>query len=545
MSDPDDNQPTAQPATARPAERSLTAAVLDDALPRAESALVLGPVSEDVRELVDARAREVTWVDPLGPADASPRLDEVVASGQRYDLVLCLAGLDAVAEPVERSSWSARLDQVVGLLEPGGTLVLRVDNDAPLSALTLDVSRQGWARADEDPTRPVGVTELTGRLRAAGQPVSTVHALLGPADAPVAAVDTAALATARDGSLPAQLVEDALTRIAEEQSGPGEQSGGERVPDLVAASARSGELPALADAWLAVVGGRPRTGYWRDRDGAVLWVDQAGPGQPFVVGGQPAGAARLPQEIPDDVTVERALHRAIARGDDAEFRRLAEGFGGWVRNSASAQKALDLRLDTVRVAAGGSFSRGLTQADPSATPEPDARLVHAWRRFEERLQAAGRETLWPASLRGEERVRLWLGMSGVERVPERESASGGSSSRYTGSASASPALDERGAGEEELAHLRARVEMLTATLAARDDQLQVREKAIRSLRDQARGAARNRDKAMARTREIQQSSTYRAANQLRRLTLLRHPDALARGIMRRLDSRVRAVRRTR
>lgn len=539
MSDLTPDQPTE-----RPAERSLTAAVLDDALPRAESALVLGPVPDDVRELVGTRTREAVWVDPLGPADASPRLDEVVASGQRYDLVLCLAGLDAVAEPVDALSWSARLDQVVGLLEPGGTLVLRVDNDAPLSALTLDVSRQGWARADEDPTRPVGVTQLDVRLRAARLPVSTVHALLGPADAPVAAVDTAALATARDGSVPAQLVEDALTRIAEEQSDRDEQSGGERVPDLVAASARSGELPALADAWLAVVGGRPRTGYWLDRDGVVLWVDQAGPGQPFVVGGQPAGAARLPQEIPDDVTVERALHRAIARGDDAEFRRLAEGFGGWVRNSASAQKALDLRLDTVRVAAGGSFSRGLTQADPSATPEPDTRLVHAWRRFEERLQAAGRETLWPASLRGEERVRLWLGMSGVEQVPEPVTIDAGEASADGDDATAA-AAGLPAEVEEELAHLRARVEMLTATLAARDDQLQVREKAIRSLRDQARGAARNRDKAMARTREIQQSSTYRTANQLRRLTLLRHPDALARGIMRRLDSKVRAVRRTR
>lgn len=537
-------------------------ALLNDLIPRVESAFVLGLPDPAVLDVVLERSRATTiLVSSLAEvADRIADLPETVEvvedslsrfvaqrTGERRELVFAADGLDALLSPSDTTSWQTRLGSVSALVQPGGALVVGVDNDAPLTSLVRSDQRVDWARTDDDPTRPTSASQLLGALASVGQPVATVHGLYGAPSRPTAAVSDAAASRARDGSLPAQVIEHVT------ESGA---SSGPAVADLIALSARTGQLSSLATRWLAVCGGRGRSVYWTSSDGSVVWADQASAGQDWVIGGDAGVAATLPQRIPDAETVERRLLRLVASANDAGFRDLAAQVGSWVRSSADAAEVRRISLDDVRVGPAG-LSRGLGLVDlgrdrgvvaaeetpgAAASASPDRRLTEAWRRFATRYTASGRESLWPAMLSEEDLVALWLTMSDVTTGPEP----------LTPDVDTAPTLatadgdgDRTDVRAKRLALLEDRVQALTETLATRDKQLLIREGRIRSLRNQALGAARNRDFAQKQTADLRASRTFKMANMIRRATLVTRPKRLARGFAGRLDGRVRAIRRMR
>ncbi|AKU16204.1 hypothetical protein [Luteipulveratus mongoliensis] len=542
------------------ADTALVPTLLGDVIPRVESAYVLGLPSPQILDLVLERSRSTTVLvatdeEASQLKDELPDAVELVTAGiaafaqdrrsQPRELVLALGGLDGLLPPADTMPWQQRLAHVTALAQAGGTVIVGLGNDAPLMALG-HAERIDWARADDDPTRPTSAAALAQALAAAGQPVTTVHGLYGDPVNPGAAVIDALATGSRDGSLPAQVVEHVI-----------DQAGTASIPapDVVAVAARSGQLSNLATQWVAVSGGRGRSVYWTVDD-AVVWADQDGPGLDWVIGGDADTAAALPQRVPDTITVERTLLRHIARADLPAFRAVARQLGDWVRSSADAAESSEIRLDEVRVA-GATLARGIslrhapvTDAAPVAEDAPDverepdpsarqvsaseARLAQAWRRFATRFAHSGRRSAWPAIFGEEDLVQLWLTMSGV--------APGTVAPEADAPAVAVPAVVDEAS---RLDILQDRVAALTDTLAARDEQLLIREARIRTLRQQALGAARNRDRAVKLAQDLRRSRTYRLANQMRRASLVAQPKTLVRGVARKLDGKVRALRRTR
>ncbi|MDF8262965.1 hypothetical protein [Luteipulveratus flavus] len=533
---------------------AVAPALLRDVLPRVESAYVLGLPSPEVLKLVAERSRATTLLlawDDKEPAELPESVtlehadlrDLAGRADARRPLVLAPRGLDVLLPAGDPTPWADRLDLVAALTTTGGTLLTYCRNDAPLGAL----GRGGidWTPADEDPTRPVAASDLGAALARVGHPVTTVHLLYGVASRTAAAVSDTCAARTRAGSLPAQVVEHVAAADPAPTSVPASQ--------LVTTAVRTRQLSQLADGWLTLSGGRGRDLYWTV-DGAVVWADQEAAGADWVLGGDATAAAVLPQRVPDSDTVERHLLQQVARGDLETFRRTAERLGHWVRSSADPGETRELRWDEVRLV-GTEFSRGIalrtelvgevpetpgsdedTDREPHGAIAPttsERRLAGAWARFAERVEGST-DGMWPTLFDRHELTSLWLSMSGVS--PEAVALMATSTTEPD---------EDAAVGAGRATALADRIALLTETLDARDEQLRVREARIRSLRAQALGASRNRDKALRRLSELRGSRTYRLANQFRRASLLARPRVLAKGVARRAESKVRAVRRMR
>ncbi|AGZ46455.1 hypothetical protein [Actinoplanes friuliensis] len=106
-------------------------------------------------------------------------------AGPPFDTVIALAGLEPLtsAEGVELS-WGESLDLLLGLLRPGGTLLLGVENFLGLHRLVALPSRPtdaDWAPvAEHDPTRPRGLRRVRDRVGVATSAFAVYPSLSAP-----------------------------------------------------------------------------------------------------------------------------------------------------------------------------------------------------------------------------------------------------------------------------------------------------------------------------------------------------------------------------
>ena len=166
-----------------------------------------------------------------------------------FDTVIALAGLERLisAEGVEQP-WGQTLDQLLGLLRPGGTLLLAVENHFGLHRLVRlpgSPRDEEWtAAAEYDPTRPRGLHRVRERLGIA------VHGLVAYPDpvAPTLLLATDVLADDRFGGAVSALLTRACEPTGQELMDP-------RRPAVGAA--RHGAAAALAPAWILTSGPVP------------------------------------------------------------------------------------------------------------------------------------------------------------------------------------------------------------------------------------------------------------------------------------------------
>ncbi len=547
-----------------------------DACPVSESLLIVGPCDPDVLDALCDLARSVTvllrsYDDAAILADRVPTHVNVVAgalsrfsSGRPsgYDTVVAIDGLDrtgvlddtratdgvqfatSVGIPAGTApTWADALDLLCGQLRPGGTLLIGAHNPARLDELlTVPATRDPVTReldiAAEEPTRPSSVRDLEIALAARGFPITSVHCGFGEPRRLRTLVSTDALATAGSGTVVSMLVEHALQLEADGRSGV------LSVAELVGRLSRAATLPAAAAAWIAVVGGRGRSVYLQDDDGACLWLDSTEHG--FVTGGttrQP-----MPAMLPLAPNVEHELMRHLSLDQTQEFRVLAARLGSWVRESAASFGGAPVIFDRIHPASG-TFIPGLTlPSDAGEVARHDSSdssrvlLDRAWRRFAHRMAQAGHPSPWPPALSTDQLVALWLEMSGVHDTPVRDPHP----AQVAGPPSDQRSVLERaGRDHAQVAALNAEVTALTRLLAHRDKALQLREARIRDLRRTVLIENEKREAAVAAIASLKSGRTYRLARRAAQAAALRDPKRLAGAAAARADRGIRAFRRMR
>ncbi|RGC67482.1 hypothetical protein C5N14_19190 [Micromonospora sp. MW-13] len=209
-------------------------------------------------------------------------------TGKTFDVVVAASGLDAV-ESVEgpRIGWDGLLERLAGVLAPGGTLLLRLDNPA---GLTRMVSATPWyaGRGDAewavggalDVGRPANLDQLRGRLAGVGLRPGGCFAAYPDAAAPTALVDVAAL----DGRPTSGLLDAMLHGAC-----AGGHAGRPVLQDparLAVDALHSGLAGALAPGWLALAHRAPADA------GRPAGPGPAEPGGPGGPGGLPVALAQ-------------------------------------------------------------------------------------------------------------------------------------------------------------------------------------------------------------------------------------------------------------
>lgn len=219
--------------------------------------LVVGP--HDPELVASLASRQVTvLVRGVPDTDSYARLPGVrvccgslerLAAVPAYDTVVALDGLDRTASTEGGDlSWSDRLDRLLGVLRPGGVLVLGHANPLGLHRLYGPAAAAGdadWVVTAGDGTRPPDLGALCERLRAAGLTVSGDYAAYPDPVSPTALLSRAALADPDRHGL--------LTSILRRAGLPGGPLLADPRP-LSADLLRHGLAAALAPSWLVVAG---------------------------------------------------------------------------------------------------------------------------------------------------------------------------------------------------------------------------------------------------------------------------------------------------
>ena len=536
-------------------EGPVLRALLEDVLPSGSRVLVLGPHGADVIDLVTARAATVTTLDRLPVTSAGP--DDV----QRYDVVLAAGGLDAVpAGGRDEPGWAERLEALAHLAAPGAVVLLGLANEFVLSGL-LDRTGSAWPIAGvpavaEDRSHPGSAGDLCDELARVGLPASRVFASASAAAEPWALIDVAVATETRPGRFAARIAAQALEAAAAGTPllAP--------LADAADAAAKAGLLSSTLSGWLAVsgpTGGRSLyaripghdTVLAADRSRGVEghWDVRVTPGAAAEAPSAPVvfDAGAIPTDIPDGESVEHALIRLAAAEDVPGFRALAAALGDWARAQYAEKQPTPEQVPVWTwdelVVDGTGFARGVAPWMTTKSESAADLLAAAWHRFHDRLIADHRHHPWPPWTLGDDLISTWLDMSGTPASPAlldrgRELAGAiadatGSRTTATSTAAAEADVDVRTAlveaeeARREAAELAAHISGLEQTLAYRDKQLFVRENRIRGLRADLQVAAAERNRVRAEKERIRESTTYRIANQLRRVTLLGRPRKLA------------------
>jgi hypothetical protein len=446
-----------QPWTDRDATGGpVLTAFLADLLPAAAGrVLVAGPHDTGVLELVASRSEDVTvllrsvsdaealrggpWSVVTGALDGLA--DEKPAP---FDVVIAADGLDRLLGTDSPAlDWTERAGLLRGLASPDALVVIGVANDFSVTAL-LDRrparERHGddeWRPLHDDPRRPSSPAQVEAVLGGAGRRYSSfatagrVHTLL----------DSDALSRTRAG-LPGSGI--ALAGLAAVAGGTPLLA---PVTDAAEAAARAGMLDAVAPGWLIVLGQGEATHTAYTPDGTA---DREAGGWRF--------GDRL---VPDVENAETVLFRLAAAEDVPGFREYA-----------------------AQLTDGAFFDRvhGLVAVSDDGTP-----LAAAWYRFRDRLIGGHRRHPWPPWMaEGDDLVKTWLAMSGVEPTPEilahgREIA-GPAPEPVDLRTVLADAATARQAAEERAGHIFG----LERTIGFRDRQLRTREQQIRDMRAELR-----------------------------------------------------------
>ncbi|HEX7746001.1 MAG TPA: hypothetical protein VF462_12145 [Micromonosporaceae bacterium] len=557
----------------KPTGGAVLQALLQDVLPQAARALVVGPHARDVIELVAASSESVTvLLRSVGDAttlEAAVQATNVkVVTGaldgfadradERFDVVVAADGLDRVlGTDSPAMTWPERASALARTAAPQAVVVLGCDNEFALTGL-LDRrpvdNRHGddeWRPLHDDPYRPTSPDQLVNALAGVGLAVEGLYAMVDVAGVPHTMLDRAAAAATRPGRLAARLAVRALeaSTVSTPLLAP--------VADSADAAARAGLLDAVSPCWLAVCGATARTVYAEAADAASVltanldeqgWrvrvssAESAESGE-IAESGASAGIAfspaAVPGVVPDTESVERVLLRLAAAEDVPGFRRVAAQIGEWARGRTEEDADVVICFDDLCVD-GESFARGVfgwVTTPPASTSEL---LAAAWQRFQDRLLRGHRRHPWPPWMVGDELVTAWLAMCGEEagdeataatvkrgrEIADAVAAASGSDSGGDPEADLRTALADAEAARVRAEELAGHIFGLERTIRFRDQQLRVRESRLRGLRSDLR--------------TIQGSRAAKLAEIIRKAGTVRQPRRFARGVKRRL---VRVLRR--
>ena len=356
--------------------------------------LVAGP--HDAQLIAALPVRDVT-VLVRGAADASS-LDragvtvlcgslEKVPAEPVYDTVVALDGLDRLlsAEATDRP-WEEILSVLIGLVRPGGRLLLGVENLFGLHrlvALPPRPSDADFVVADEhDPSRPAGPAGPAGlgsRLAAAGLAVVHEFAAYPAGTAQVLVAPSFTTNPDLSGFLGARLGV-AVTAMKDVLADPRR---------LASGAVRNGLVSELAPGWIVLAEKRPGA-----QDSAAVWPDAV------IVADGEVREIRLPDaSLPRGRTLEDLLLAACQRRDLPAVRELLTA---WLAGPAAGVPAGQVVVDST------GRHTGLV---PAAHP-----LV-ALRGFATELIRGGYAHLWPAPTGEAELTALLAGMTGRELEP--------------------------------------------------------------------------------------------------------------------------------
>ncbi len=562
-----------------PASGPVLLRLLDDVLPDAATALIIGPHEAAVIEAVAARSARVTVLvrsvsDAATLAETVPTSNVTVITGAldglelaehgAFDVVVAADGLDRVlGADSDDLDWPQRLDIIARLAAGASLAVIACENEASLLNL-LDrrpaSERHGddeWRPIYQDPRRPASPSQFTDALTRAGLPAARLYATFGPAGRPQALLDIAAAASATLGSPSAAAAVAALEAAA--RTTPLLAS----ITDGTDGVIRAGLLGAMAPEWLALCdrngavgntaasngaggdrgaelyvrmpgGAAVVSANLRAADGRQAWhIDRSKIG-PLgdMLGAVMASPARVPAEVPHTESVERLLFRLAAAEDVPAFRALAGRLGEWLRrqNAIAPEQVVcfdDLFLD------GDAFAWGFNALATTLPERGDDLVAAAWYRFQDRLMHQHRRHPWPPWTVGDDLVIIWLGMSGDEAPSEtargRELAdaiAGVLGFAPIGDAESDPEVDLRTAladaaeARTQLFEMAGQVFGLERTISYRDRQLKSREKVIRTLR---------RDLTSIRALGV-----YQFVKKARKASRIRDPRKLMAAVKRRL-----------
>ncbi|WP_030439568.1 hypothetical protein [Actinoplanes subtropicus] len=503
-------------------------ALLDDLLPAsAPTALIVGPHSYPVVELVAARSAAVTVLvrsvsDAQELRAAVPAGHVTVITGALdglvdvppFDVVIAADGLDRVLGADSPAlDWPARWAELRRLATGDALVVVAVENEFALTGLydrrPAD-ERHGddeWRPLHDDAARPTSPRQVAEAL---GERVTRLYATFDAAGTSHTLLDAAAAGSTRPGRPGARFAVTGLAASAAHTPllAP--------VADGADAAARAGLLAAVAPGWLAVLGsgGAIHTAYASLDSGGVLLADLDEAEWTLSVRDsalEPAG------RLPDTESVETLLFRLAAAEDVPGFRALAGRLGAWAGLADGVVLLDDLYPE------GDGFVRGLTR--PAGEDEAAALLAAAYHRLRDRLLRAHRRHPWPPWMTStDDLVTTWLSMSGVADDPGavkrgREIADG----------LAEPAADEpdlrtvladAAADRQRATELAGKVFGLERTMRYRDQSLRTREQQIRTMRDELR--------------KLRNSPAMRLHEVSRKVAKVRDPRAFARALKRRI-----------
>ncbi|WP_238332203.1 hypothetical protein [Kribbella jejuensis] len=318
------------------------------------------PDAEELAELLELSKGEVF----CGSIDRFA-VDEKTGSG--YDVVVALDGLERLVGPDTTGfSWADSLQRLVGLLSPGGTVLLGAANAFGFerlvqpeigAALPRD---EDWGR-DVGDRAPAGFKRVLVAVEGAGLTVAQTYAVfpsLVQAEVALTEVDGfAAVVAAR--------------AVASRNAGPVLMDPYRVVMD----AADAGLAFELAPAWYVVVG------------------------------------AEAPPVLPEDVVpggegvlLEEHLMLALRCDDQAELRRVIPSYVAWLRTGGAGSP------DNV-IVDGGSYRLF------GAAQELD--VVEHLRRFAVRVLESGCRQPWPAAADPQALTARLAAMAGIT-VPEQE-----------------------------------------------------------------------------------------------------------------------------
>lgn len=510
------------------------AAVLHDALPRVETAYVLGLEPDDPAALaIGARVRHHDVV--TNALDLS----------QERDLIVAGPAWEAAFDGRPETTFRERLAVLNSALTPGGTLVVTTANLTSTAQVMVgepaghDINDLDGGAYDA--TRPHSSTALVAALKELGHSAATVHEVYGADDAWCIVSDAVS-----SRLTPGDFVTDAVTRALEAQFA----DRANRVLPAHALTQRlaaAGALSTAASSFIGVVGARARSVYAVADDGRVQWLDKSPHDTRWAVGGAAQEGDDRPVTVPVGRTVENELLRAVAGADMGTFRDIAARFGRWVATSSQLDHCTTLDLGQI-VTDGDSFAVCLDFSGAPSDAPPAGRellLARAWRNFARRARFVEGQLPWPATFSDDELVGVWLSMSGVADARAAELIAE-THDEGTQQAAGDDAYSlTLGAGEDHrrIVSLEEEIAALHDTLHARDEELAIRARVIRSLRQQVVSASTNRDLMAKANADIKNSAAFRLANQFRRAALITRPKQLIRSVGKSAEKRVKTLRR--
>lgn len=498
---------TVSPRASRAAHRdgmvapAIQALLLEDVLPRAHRALVIGAHDHAAISLICRNVREVTLVHPDAEMASHPTnctilssLDAVATSGA-WDVVVALQEPGTANLPSSTSPWGT-LDQALAHLAPGGTALVVLRNPNPLVDL-IGTETTSPARSGQE---VISAPRLADRLASFRKGPVTTYSLFGQLDTTMALRDDVSQTTGA-GHWP--------TDLAARASGTN--------PAVAGRLAASGLTWTLAAGWIGVVGGQGAPIYTRSQDqGWARAHSSVESGEWTVTAAESVSAGVT---IGPDIRAEDALRQAMLDSDYLTFRAVARALGELSR-SQSHTGPLDFR--TVYV--GGAGASGPTAHDDSYMTEDaqvdpdraaragDTDLPQSWRDFDERVatvRAPWDETLSPSA-----------------RLTQRLLLSGADATALLGDTSQ---FEDADAGV---------VAALRSAVARRDAQLRRREEYIRGLRRQWTDLQLRLDGCERELAGVTSSPAYRRAQ---RHEVIRSPRKLARALASRGASTARRV----